>query len=151
MLVRAGVIGGLAGAIGLMAVSPATAAPCAKHRGDAKEACLKKKHERDLRDKMTWPPRPSDAEIRQRVGDYNWNKARRVANCETGGNVRWYITANGTPTGTYVTALGMYVQTYAFGARATGYRGRTWAEQVAIAVAAHPITGGWSGWGCGGA
>lgn len=119
--------------------------------GAAKVECIKAKHERDARAKLKWPPSPTASEIRSRVGDYHWHKASRVAACETGGRVRWYITANGTPTGSYIGALGMYAQTFAYGARATGYRGRTWPEQVAIAVAAHPITGGWSGWGCGGA
>ena len=45
----------------------------------------------------------------------------------------------------------MYVHTFAYGKRATGYAGRTLPEQVGIAVASFPITRGWSGWGCGGA
>lgn len=145
------VLGSLA--VGSVSVGTATspARPCYRHTGDAKKACVKAKHERDARDRMAWPPSPSAAEIRRRVGDYNWFKARRVAVCETGFRVRWYLTADGTPTGQFVSALGMYVRTFEYGVRATGYRGRTWPEQVAIAVAAHPITGGWSGWGCGGA
>lgn len=94
---------------------------------------------------MKWPPSPTASEIRRRVGDYNWRKAERVAYCETGKTVNWHLT------GTYRGALGMYVTTFQYGQRRTGYAGTTWPEQVAIAVAAHPITRGWSGWGCGNA
>jgi hypothetical protein len=46
----------------------------------------------------------------------------------------------------------MYVTTQDYGKRATGYWSpSSWQQHVAIAVAAHPITGGWSGWGCGSA
>lgn len=115
--------------------------------GAKKIACVRQAK----RDRMAWPPSPRDYEIRRRVGEYNWHKAYRVAVCETGRNLRWYLTEDGTPTGQFVSALGMYIGTFNYGVRATGYRGRTWAEQVAIGVAAHDITGGWSGWGCGGA
>jgi len=135
-----------AGSLLALCVSPAAAKPCEKHQGDAKKACMKVKHERDARDKLQWPPKPSAAEIRKRVGDYNWNKARRVAICETGMQLDWY------PTGRFRGPLGMYVTTQQYGMRATSYWSpTTWQEHVAIAVAAHPITGGWSGWGCGGA
>ena len=77
--------------------------------------------------------------------DAQWNKAERVAYCETGKTVNWYLT------GTYRGALGMYAGTWNYGVRATGYDGDTFPEQVGIAIGAHPITGGWSGWGCGGA
>ena len=107
------------------------------------------------RSRMDWPPSPTEAEIRKRVGAYHWNKAARVANCETGGtrgatshrgNLNWY------PNGTYQGPLGMYRQTAAYGKRATGYYSPdTWQEWVAVAVASHPITGSWSGWGCRGA
>jgi hypothetical protein len=155
--------------------APAVAAetkprPCAAHPVEAapgkvsRAACLRAYTRQRARDRMAWPPRPTEAEIRRRVerigGTGTWAKAARVANCETGGtrgssrnrgNARWYITADGTPTGSYIGALGMYARTFAYGARRTGYRGRTYQEQVAIAVAAWPITRGWSGWGCGGA
>ena len=104
---------------------------------------------------MDWPPAPKAWEIKRRVGAYHWHKAARVANCETGGtagatksrgNLNWY------PNGKYQGPLGMYRQTAAYGKRATGYWSpKTWHEWVAIAVASHPITKGWSGWGCGSA
>ncbi len=95
---------------------------------------------------MAWPPKPSKAEIRRRVGHYNWNKAHRVAVCETGKRLDWY------PNGRFRGPLGMFSRTQDYGKRATGYWSpATWQEHVAIAVAAHPITGGWSGWGCGSA
>lgn len=95
-----------------------------------------------------WPKVATKKSIVAKVGIDQWNKAERVALCETGKKVRWYITADGTPTGRFIGALGMYVQTFAYGARATGYRGRNFPEQVAIAIASHPITGMWQGWGC---
>lgn len=121
--------------------------PCYKHTGKAKKECLR----RVKRSRVAWPKNPTNAEIKKRVGAYHWAKARRVAICETGKRVRWYISHEGTHHGRYVGALGMYTHTFRYGARVTGYVGRTWAEQVAIAVAAHKITGGWNGWGCRGA
>lgn len=126
--------------------------PCYAHKGKARTKCLKAYK----RSRMDWPPNPSEAEIRKRVGAYHWNKAARVANCETGGtrgatanrgNLSWHLT------GTYQGPLGMYRQTAAYGKRATGYWGPqlTWQQWVAVAVASHPITQGWSGWGCRGA
>lgn len=116
----------------------ATAAPCQYHKGEKRTACL------EHRAAQAWPTNPTVSEIRSRVGAYNWNKARRVAVCETGMRLDWY------PSGTYRGPLGMYVTTQDYGKRATGYwTPRTWQEHVAIAVAAHPITRGWQGWGCG--
>jgi hypothetical protein len=144
MWFRAAVIGGLGAAIGMIGASPAAAKPCQSHQGKAKKACVAQLE----RDRMAWPPRPAEWEIKRRVG-VHWNKALRVAVCETGGNWQHY------PHGTYVGGLGMYRGTYAYGQRVTGYRwpsdGATRAEQIAVAVASHPITHGWSGWGCGGA
>jgi hypothetical protein len=128
----------------LALASAATAAPCQDHVGRDRKACM--------RAQMPWPPNPTPSEIHRRVdrigGRGTWDKARRVAVCETGANPRHYIGTNGTPHGSYIGALGMYARTFAYGSKATGYRGRTYQEQVAIAVAAFPITGGWSGWGC---
>lgn len=92
-----------------------------------------------------WPAKATAANIKKRVGAYNWSKAHRVAVCETGKTVNWYLT------GKYRGALGMYRGTWNYGVLRTRYKGTTWPEQVAIAVAAHPITGGWRGWGCGSA
>lgn len=98
-----------------------------------------------------WPKPATEKAIKKRIGIAQWRKAERVANCETGGRVDWYVDANGNPTGTYVSMMGMYVQTYNFGRRVTGYRGKTKPEQIAIAIGSFEITGGWSGWGCSGA
>ena len=99
-----------------------------------------------------WPKNPTVKQIRAKVGEYHWNKARRVAQCETGGRVNWYLDLKtGRHLGKYVSAMGMYTSTFAYGQAQTHYKGSNWQQQVAIAVAAHPITGGWSGWGCGGA
>lgn len=123
--------------------------PCHAHEGQKKKNCVKVYRENQRRSKMDWPPRPTVKEIQDRIGMDQWRKAERVAYCETGGN--W----NHFPHGSYIGGLGMYRQTYGYGQRATGYRwvseGATKQEQIAIAVASHPITQGWSGWGCGGA
>jgi hypothetical protein len=134
--------GFLIAALLLVGSIEANAAPCQAHQGKAKAECIKQAK----RDRMAWPPKPSEAEIRRRVGDYNWNKAHRVAVCETGKRLDWY------PNGRFRGPLGMFSRTQDYGKRATGYWSpATWQEHVAIAVAAHPITGGWSGWGCGSA
>ena len=130
----------------------ANAAPCEKHQGKAKTACVKQLK----RDRMDWPPRPKAWEIKRRVGAYHWKKAARVANCETGGtrgatryrgNLNWHLT------GKFQGPLGMFRSTAAYGKRATGYTATrlSWPQWVAVAVASHPITGGWNGWGCGSA
>jgi hypothetical protein len=136
----------MAATVGILSVVVMPAAgearPCSKHEGDSKRACQAQLK----RDSMAWPPKPTAPEIRRRVGDYNWHKARRVAICETGMRLDWY------PQGRFRGPLGMYRTTQDYGKRATGYWSpRTWQEHVAIAVAAHPITRGWSGWGCGAA
>ena len=80
------------------------------------------------------------------MGLATYQKALRVSYYETGHNPRHYAHS------TYRDMLGMYVSTYNYGARATGYPQpdrATEQQQVAIAVVAHPITRGWSGWGCG--
>lgn len=135
--------------------NPATSAPCDKHEGAAKSACVKAKHERDARAKLKWPPSPTAAEIITRIGIDQWRKAERVAYCETGGNPRHFVH------GTYIGLLGMYRGTYGIGVEGTrapgnprGYRwpaeGATKAEQIAVGyVVAQRF--GWSAWGCGGA
>lgn len=147
-------------AAALVAAAPATAAaekkrPCYKHTTTTvptKATCISAYK----RSRLAWPPKPTEAEIKKRVGTYHWNKAARVANCETGGtrgatkyrgNLNWHLT------GTYQGPLGMYRQTAAYGKRVTGYWGPrlTWQQWVAVGVASHPITGGWGGWGCRGA
>lgn len=130
----------------VLAVSTAraTAAPCAKHVGAAKQQCSKAAK----RNAMAWPPRPTEAEIKRRIGHGTWRKAERISVCETGGNLRHF------PYSKFRGMMGMYVTTYQYGQRVTGYRNpdvATKAEQIAIAVAAWPITGGWNGWGCRGA
>lgn len=151
------VLAALAASVAAAALAPelGLAKPCGAHEGKAKTACLKQYK----RDKQAWPKNPKAWEIKRRVGAYNWYKAHRVANCETGGtrgatrdrgNQNWYI-KNGRAYGTYVGPLGMYIHTFNYGRRVTKYQGKSWPEFVAIAVGAHKITGGWNGWGCRGA
>jgi len=132
--------------------------PCAAHPVQAapgkvsRAVCLRAYKRQRARDRMAWPPNPTVAEIRRRVdrigGPGTYAKAWRVARCETGANPRHY------PHGSYIGMLGMYRSTYAYGARRTSYpypATATPQQQIAVAVAAWPITRGWSGWGCGGA
>ena len=128
--------------------------PCAKHpvkltaaardRGQATRAqCVRQWN----RDHKMWPKNPKDWEIKRRIG-WHWQKAERVARCETAGNWQHY------PNGRYIGGLGMYRSTYGIGQAKTGYRwpheGATKAEQIAVGyIVAQRF--GWRAWGCGGA
>lgn len=118
----------------------ANGAACEKHQGAAKTACAKQLK----RDKMDWPPKPKDWEIKQRVGWW-WGKAERIAQCETGGNWQHY------PHGTYIGGLGMFRSTYGIGQAVTGYRwpseGATKAEQIAVGYIVMRRFGV-TAWGC---
>jgi hypothetical protein len=140
------------------AIASGKAAPCKAHPAEAspgkvdRATCLAAHKRQRARDRMPWPPNPSVPEIRRRVdrigGPGTYAKAWRVARCETGANPRHF------PNGRWIGMLGMYRSTYAYGARATGYpfpHVATPQQQIAVAIAAWPITRGWSGWGCGGA
>lgn len=135
-------IGLMLGMLATVLTEAAYAKPCAKHPAKAKavsrQACLAQLK----RNRMAWPPNPKAWEIKRRVGAYNWRRARQIAICETGMNLNHY------PSGTYRGPLGMYVKTAQFGQSRSYANPRTWPEWVAVAVSAHPITGGWSGWGC---
>lgn len=136
--------GFLIAALLLVGSIEANAAPCQAHQGKAKAECIKQAK----RDRMAWPPKPSEAEIRRRIGTVQWRKAERVAVCETGANWQHY------PYGTYIGGMGMYRGTYGIGQAVTGYRwpseGATKAEQIAVAyIVAQRF--GWSAWGCGSA
>lgn len=132
--------------VALYGCTQATAAPCAKHVGEAKVVCIKA--QKAKRDKMPWPPRPSEKEVIKRIGIAEWHKAERVAVCETGANWQHF------PNGNYIGGMGMFRQTYGIGQAVTHYRwvseGASKAEQIAIA---HIVATrfGWSAWGCGGA
>ena len=136
----------LVAAVAGVALLPAagSAAPCKAHVGPAKKACVKQLK----RDRMDWPPRPAEWEIKRRIGMVQWRKAERVAYCETAGNWQHY------PNGRYIGGMGMFRSTYGIGQKVTSYRwvhqGATKAEQIAIAyVVAQRF--GWSAWGCGSA
>jgi hypothetical protein len=135
----------------LAAVPMATAKPCSSHTRystPSKQECVKQ-HKRD---RVAWPSNPTPAEIQRRVdrigGPGTWDKAWRIARCETGANPRHF------PHGRFIGMMGMFRSTYAYGARRTGYpypHVATPQQQIAVAVASWPITRGWSGWGCSGA
>lgn len=139
----AGIAAAVAAAFVVNAAASGAGVPCGKHQGEAKVGCIKQAK----RDAMAWPPRPSEGEVIRRIGLAHWNKALRVARCETGSNWQHF------PHGTFIGGLGMFRRTYSYGQRVTGYRwpseGATRAEQIAVAYASFPITRGWSGWGCG--
>ena len=133
----------------------ATAAPCAKHTGPAKTACVKQAK----RDAMAYPPNPSWREAVRRVSAYDLATAQRVSGCEEPGSEhgtgkgaspwarRWSLSGG---SGSYVSGFGMAHSTYGIGARITGYPyppQASPAQQLLVAVAgAHSF--GWSGWGC---
>lgn len=127
----------------MFAAPQAEAKPCDRHEGAAKVACAKQV----ARDKMPWPPRPSEAEVKRRVGWW-WNKALRIAVCETGAN--WQANA----TATWIGGLGLYRSTYGVGQAVTKYRwpaeGATRAEQIAVAYIVMQRFGVMA-WSCGGA
>jgi len=126
----------------------ANAAPCEKHQGTAKVACKKQLK----RDRLAFPPNPTKATFVKRYGSAQWNKAMRVARCETGATLDWYInTRTGAPRGRYVGPHGMYAPLHRIARQRTGYTGRTWAEANMIALSVHDHTRGWGGWGCRGA
>jgi hypothetical protein len=136
--------GFLIAALLLVGSIEANAAPCQAHQGKAKTECIKQAK----RDRMAWPPKPSEVEICRRIGTVQWRKAERVALCETGANWQHY------PHGTYIGGMGMYRRTYGIGQAVTGYRwpseGATKAEQIAVAhIVAQRF--GWSAWKCGSA
>lgn len=147
---------GVAAAVGSVfafSVSPATAAPCAKHVGAAKVACVKQAK----RNAMAYPPNPSWAEATRRVSSYDLATAKRVSGCEEPGSEHgtgrgaspWprYWSLSGR---TYISGFGMAASTYRWAAKATGYPeppAATPAMQLLVAVnGAHLF--GWSGWGC---
>lgn len=147
---------GVAAAVGSVfsfSVSPATAAPCAKHVGAAKVACVKQAK----RNAMAYPPNPSWAEAVRRVSSYDLATAKRVSGCEEPGSEHgtgrgaspWprYWSLSGR---TYISGFGMAASTYRWAAKATGYPeppAATPAMQLLVAVnGAHLF--GWSGWGC---
>jgi hypothetical protein len=158
MKITAGILVGIAS---VALVAGAEAKPCSKHADEAskgkvsKAACLKEWKRKKARARMAWPPEPSVREVRVRVdkigGKGTYEKAWRVARCETGAKPRWYLGPKGEILGKYVSMMGMYHQTWAYGARRTGYDGSSPQEQIAVAVASFPITGNWGGWGCGSA
>jgi hypothetical protein len=137
------VAAGCAAALTLPAYA-AQAKPCDQHAGTAKQRCVAQLK----RDRLAWPPRPSEAEVIKRIGIAGWNKAMRVAYCETGANWQHY------PHGRFIGGLGMARSTYGIGQAVTRYRwpheGASRAEQVAVGwiiVTRY----GWSAWGCGSA
>ena len=141
-----GIVAALFAAVTLYGCTQAVAAPCAKHVGQAKSDCIESVQK--SRDRMPWPPRPTKQEIVKRIGLTQWQKAERVAVCETGANWQHY------PHGRFIGGMGMFRSTYGIGQAETHYRwvseGATKAEQIAIA---HVVATrfGWSAWGCGGA
>jgi hypothetical protein len=140
-------------ALGFAPVAAAeNARPCAAHPVKATPGKVSRADCMAARARLPWPQNPTPQEIRERVdrigGPGTYAKAWRVAECETGANPRHF------PHGRWIGMLGMFRSTYAYGARVTSYpypATATPQQQIAVAVAAWPITRGWSGWGCGGA
>jgi hypothetical protein len=151
----------LASAIVLAVPSAATAAPCAKHRGDAREACL------DARAKQAFPTSPSWNEALARLTPYEEASLLAIGRCEMGttspgytkprrgfppvaspwASLRWGLNYS-----RYSTAFGIWNGNGAYIRSATGgysFPGATPAEELlgAKALADGPARG-FSGWAC---
>jgi len=128
-------------------VSPAAAAPCAAHHGDAKKACVKQLK----RDRLEFPPAPVTwPEVAKRVPDYQG--FLRIGRCEQPGS--GYAGVNWTVSGpTYEGGLGFFHGTWD-GWRPKHYPGNAgWAspqQQVLVADAVRDSVG-ITAWGCSGA
>lgn len=139
----------------------ATAAPCGKHRGDARAACL------DARAKQAYPPSPSWNEALARLTPYEEASLLAIGRCEMGttspgytkprrgfppvaspwASLRWGLNYS-----RYSTAFGIWNGNGAYIRSATGgysFPGATPAEELlgAKALADGPARG-FSGWAC---
>lgn len=146
-------------AVGMMAASPASAKPCGKHTGAAKQTCLKH------RASQAYPPRVTWSEAMARMTDYEEATLLRIGTCEMGtqrNDVRawgasgprsgpWAQLRWGVDYPVYSTAFGIANVNGPYIRATTGYAfpGRTPAEEVlgALALAKGPARG-FSGWGC---
>ena len=152
----------LISALAALVAVPATAQakPCAKHRGDARAACLKHRAAQE------YPPRPTWTEAMARLTAYEEATLLRIGTCEMGtqrNDVRawgahgprsgaWASLRWGLDLPVYSTAFGIANVNGAYIRERTGgygFPGRTPAEEVlgAIALAKGPARG-FSGWGC---
>ena len=141
---------GLAAVVGVTALagpSAATAAPCAKHRGDAREACL------EHRAKQAYPPSPSWSDFRSRATSYEYATLHRIAKCEMGDGPRvkgspWRVRF-GLVLPRYSSAFGIWNGNFAYTREATGY---PWPTSVPAEEAFHALAlarrYGFSAWSC---
>lgn len=127
--------------------STATAAPCAKHRGDAKRECV------SYRAKQAYPPNPSWADFKARATEYEYSTLHRIAVCEmrSGPKVKgspWRVQW-GVLYGTYSSAFGIWNGNFATTRAITGY---PWPTSVPAEEAFHALAlarkYGFSAWGC---
>ena len=153
----------MAGAAALVLVgfpTAATAAPCGKHKGDKREACLEHRAAQPFPKDVTWN------EALARLTDYEEAALLRIGLCEMGtqrNDVRawgvhgpkggkWASLRWGLNLPVYSTAFGIANVNGPYIRQTTGFAfpGRTPAEELlgAMALADGPARG-FSGWGCG--
>lgn len=141
---------GVAAAVGsalAFSVSPAAAAPCQSHRGEAKKACL------EHRAKQAYPAKPTWSDFKTRATAYEYATLHRIAQCEmgTGPKVKgspWRVKW-GVLYGTYSSAFGIWNGNFATTRAITGY---PWPTSVPAEEAFHALAlarkYGFSAWGC---
>lgn len=126
-------------------VARGAAAPCAKHEGAAKRACVKQAK----RDAMPFPPKPTKADVAKRVPD--WQGFVRLGRCEQpgpskyGDGVRW-----DHPGPTWGGGVGLFHRTwYAAGSPYRLWSGDKW-ETILVSDAVRDRFGitAWGAWRC---
>lgn len=143
-----------AGAVGLVLCGfiPATAsaapsAPCAKHVGEKRVACLK------YRARQPYPSRPTWADFRSRATPYEYDTLHRIARCEMGEGPRvkgspWRVRF-GLVLPRYSSAFGIWNGNFTYTRAATGY---DWPTSVPAEEAFHALAlarrYGFSAWSC---
>lgn len=141
---------GVAAAVGsalAFSISPAAAAPCQSHRGEAKTTCL------EHRAKQAYPAKPTWSDFKTRATAYEYATLHRIAQCEmgTGPKVKgspWRVKW-GVLYGTYSSAFGIWNGNFATTRAITGY---PWPTSVPAEEAFHALAlarkYGFSAWGC---
>jgi hypothetical protein len=133
----------------VISVAKANGKPCDKHEGNAKAECIKAHKAQVKRDRLTFPPRPTKADVVKRVPD--WEGFVRLGRCEQpglskyGDGVRW-----DHPGPTWGGGVGLYTRTWdSAGAPYKRFSGDKW-ETILVADAVRDRFGitAWGAWRC---
>lgn len=118
----------------MWAVPTASAAPCEKHTGQAKAACVKQAKANAARDKAHWPGYPvtmRDLTVR----GVQWRKFVNLAKCEAGHGSGAYGVRWNTPSGwRWQGGLGMYDRSHASTGHPYGSDAGRWNWQTQVLV-----------------